>query len=260
MRCVAVDAEHPGGRMEEGFHVRTRDGLVVLHRVNLRGHAGSGPRGSFVVGPFDGHAEQGVHVEFHDAAGPRVDVDVRVIGVRNGQQWVVDVLARVVQHGGHANQIAGHHGGGTAGSVAVGTHEEGLRLGDPHRWLEGGHADAVVGAHGMEGRVSTFEHEAVVAPCVHRAGHVVPGQFGTFEVPHGWRRSFRFDFFSTKATCQRQGQHHGGQQKGHRAHGAVTSASLREVHASSETEVGLERYRRCLREFSRACRSSTDFP
>ncbi len=206
--------------MEEGFHVRARDGLVVLDRVNLCGHAGSVPRCAFVVGPLDGHAKQGVHVEFHDAAGPRIDVDVGVVGVRNRQQRIVDVLARVVQHGGHADQIAGHHGRRAARSVAVGTHEEGLRLGDAHRRLEGGHADAVVGAHGVEGRVSTFEAEAIVAPRVHRTGHVVPRQFRALKVPHRRRGRLRFRLLAAEAARQRQGQHHGGQEEGHRAHAA----------------------------------------
>ena len=106
MWCITVDAEHPCGRISQSWHVATRNGLVVLHRINLGRNARSVPRGSFVIGPLNGHTEECVHVEFHDATGPRVNVDVRVIRISDGQEGVVDVFTRVVQGLKHSNQVA----------------------------------------------------------------------------------------------------------------------------------------------------------
>ena len=137
MRSVAIDAEHPGGRMEESRHVAAGDGLVVLHRVNLRGNTGAVPRGPVVVRPFNGHAQERVHVEFHDAAGPLVDVDVGIVGVGDGQEGVVHVLAGIVHRARHADEVTSHNGGGTGGTVAIGGHEQRVTLGDAHRGLKG---------------------------------------------------------------------------------------------------------------------------
>ena len=120
MGSVAVDAEHPGGGVEQRRHVAAGDGLVVLHRVDLGCDARSVPRRSVVIRPFHGHAKERMHVEFHDAAGPLVDVDVRVVAVCNGEDGVVDVLAGVVHRCRHADEVAGHHGSGTSRAVAVG--------------------------------------------------------------------------------------------------------------------------------------------
>ena len=81
MRCVAVDAEHPRGWIGQRWHVAAGDGLMVLDRVNLSCNAWTVPRTAFVIRPFYGHAEQGVHVELHDAVSPWIDVHVRVVAV-----------------------------------------------------------------------------------------------------------------------------------------------------------------------------------
>ena len=61
-----------------------RDRLVILNGVELGCHARTVPRSTFIIRPFDGHAKEGMHVELHDPARPRVDVDVRIIGIGDG--------------------------------------------------------------------------------------------------------------------------------------------------------------------------------
>ena len=47
-----------------------------------------------------------MHIEFHDSACPRVDVDVGVVGVGDREERIVGVLAGIIQGFGHTNQVA----------------------------------------------------------------------------------------------------------------------------------------------------------
>ena len=213
MRRVAVDAEHPRRGMEHGGHVAAGNGLVVLNRVDLRGHAWPVPRVAVVVRPFHGHAEQRMHVEFHDAAGPRVDVDVRVVGVGDGEERIVDVFARIVECLRHPDEVAGHHGRGACGPVAVGGHEQRVALRDAHGGLKGRHADAVVGALCGIRQVASAQVNGVVAPHVNGVGEVVPGEFWTLKRPDAGDHRFLFHFGLAKTAGKGDGNHEGCKQK-----------------------------------------------
>ena len=178
---VAVDAEHPGGLVEGGGVGRGGDGLVVLYRPS-GGHRGAGPALPLVVRPLDGHPQQRVHVELHDAVRPRVDVHVRVVGVRHRQEGAVDVLARVLAQVGHPDHArAPHDRRGARRPVAPAGHVEVVGRGDPDGRLERGHADPIVGPNSADGRVVPHQHRAPVEHVgglrgVGRVGVVIPGR------------------------------------------------------------------------------------